>query len=195
MFGIMWICRTRRMGTLLIFANVQVPELATEVVHPHRALAERYRIGIPATFLGFAVSYRRLYKRKGWKLRIGIKSIELSLVKRKEAKLILYKASLRVLSPVNLCDAHHWRRRVPHSAQTSPIPGARWALPVWISQCVSSCIEVLVVVCLWEKAEMILPTLASALVQVWLLRGQLQQMMMSLSSLEHLLAQPLVEVT
>ena len=38
-------------GNLLIFANVQVPELATEVVHPHRALAERYRIGIPATFL------------------------------------------------------------------------------------------------------------------------------------------------
>ena len=52
----------------------------------------------------------------------------------------------------------------------------------------------LVVVCLWEKAEMILPTLASALVQVWLLRGRLQQMMMSLSSLEQLWVRPLVEV-
>ena len=41
-------------------------------------------------------------------------------------------------------------------------------------------------VCLWEKAEMILPTLASALVQFWLSRGRLQQMMMSLSSLGQL---------
>ena len=49
-------------------------------------------------------------------------------------------------------------------------------------------------VCPWEKAEMILLTLASALVQFWLLRGQLQQMMMSLSSLGQLWVRPLVEV-
>ena len=41
---------------------------------------------------------------------------------------------------------------------------------------------------------MILPTLASALVQAWPSQDQLQQMMMNLSSLEHLLAQPLAEV-
>ena len=41
---------------------------------------------------------------------------------------------------------------------------------------------------------MILPTLAFALVQVWPSQDQLQQMMMNLSSLEHLLAQPLAEV-
>ena len=38
-------------GNLLISADVHMLELATCVVHPHRALAERYRIGIPATFL------------------------------------------------------------------------------------------------------------------------------------------------
>ena len=67
----------------------------------------------PRNISGFAASYRHLYKRKGWKLQIGIGYIELSLVKRKETKLILYKAWLRILSQVNLCDAHQWRRRSP----------------------------------------------------------------------------------
>ena len=142
-------------GNLLISADVQVLELATWLVHPHRALAERYRVGIPATFLASQLAIGICTKEKVGNFKLKYGYIELNLVKRKETKLILYKASLRILSQVNLRDVHQWRWSTPHSAQTSPVPGARWALPVWISQCVSSSIEVLVVVCPWEKAEMI----------------------------------------
>ena len=51
MFGIIWIYRTRRMGTYEFYAIVHMPELATNAVHPPRALAERYRFGIPIALL------------------------------------------------------------------------------------------------------------------------------------------------
>ena len=67
-----------------------MPELATDVVHPPRALAERYRFGIPITLLASQLATGICTKEKVGKLRIGIECFELSLVKRKETKLILY---------------------------------------------------------------------------------------------------------
>ena len=61
----------------------------------------------PRNISGFAASYRHLYKRKDWKLRIGIGYIELGLVKRKETKLILYKASSIFVMLINEDGDHH----------------------------------------------------------------------------------------
>ena len=61
-----------------------MPELATDVVHPHRALAECYRIGIPTMLLTSQLANGICAKENGWKLRIGIMDFELNLVKRKQ---------------------------------------------------------------------------------------------------------------
>ena len=66
-----------------------MPELATHAVHPPRALAERYRFGIPIALLTSQLATGNCTKEKvrnfelGERFRIGLGEI-------KETKLILY---------------------------------------------------------------------------------------------------------
>ena len=48
-----------------------MPELATNVVHPPRALAERYRFGIPATFLASQLAIGICTKEKIGDFELG----------------------------------------------------------------------------------------------------------------------------
>ena len=61
-----------------------MPELATNAVHPPRALVERYQFGIPIALLTSQLATGNCTKEKVGNLELGIKGFELNLVKRKE---------------------------------------------------------------------------------------------------------------
>ena len=53
------------------YANVHMPELATNVVHPPRALAERYRFEIPIALLASQLATGICTKEKVGNLELG----------------------------------------------------------------------------------------------------------------------------
>ena len=66
-----------------------MPELASNVVHPPRALAERYRFGIPIALLASQLATGICTKEKVGNLELD-KRFRIELGERKETKLILY---------------------------------------------------------------------------------------------------------
>ena len=58
-------------GNLWIYAVVHMPELATHAVHPPRALAERYRFGIPIALLTSQLATGNCTKEKVRNFELG----------------------------------------------------------------------------------------------------------------------------